>query len=681
MASIVIFRNNRGGSEILSVKGVRNSLQQLVNGSGALSSGSNSLSEGLEESSEGGGINIEMRSFLEKISANYIYVNSDDVRRTMTNRNLEEEIPFLFSMSKEHFLAIIYMIYTGLISSREEISKIINSAEATRTDSILYLLNEESSDIISDCFDSNVSNLFPEDYSQDTFDINSLLNGVDSPLLMNESAVITPEAAWCIFSSYIDRIFGGSSADRNSWAFDNLFTTNESWNIASVYPYDYFSFYREAWSLWSASVNKTIYPSYKSWLDTYTKANLASKYKTPLINLSKLNGFITNSLVPIVSAAALQSRFSHANNETLAFTSKMGALMQSLVNRSVFYTADIVLQYSPSRQFTRVFSPLYMDFAYWVYNNTDNIASEEKSAAYWEELLKQIGSTNLLRTSVPNAATSGGFTYISDPVLKRFLQRLFKDGATASERASEGFIGELFTSRLDRTIVPSIPIPIRLIGLSLLSSSMRRAAEEVASFGMLARDNGTVVRFGPRGLIGYIREALRVGLAYSGYSNQELLGKANFADIRNYIQSRITAVKESILERQNGSPLSGADYNYLMGSSQHSLDIYRIFAAELAESFLNYLVSGFPQTETRFTFSLSADGLKKYRLLNFIKHTIIGMEKAIRAVQSTQLYNQFVYMVVANNSGLDKKSFDETLSDGTISTSELRRAFTSTIRT
>jgi hypothetical protein len=181
------------------------------------------------------------------------------------------------------------------------------------------------------------------------------------------------------------------------------------------------------------------------------------------------------------------------------------------------------------------------------------------------------------------------------------------------------------------------------------SPKARKRAVQVSNFDVVAEDDGRLISMGPLSVIEFASSALARALDKVGYSDSDVVSLQSYEGAETYLELLRDNVVEAILA-QSGSASDIANYNPLIRDDNANA-LNRVFLADLVSEFFDYLLAD----QSQFAPYLSSESMGAYRLLNFVKHTLINLPDYMRAVQDNQYYRQYVFMIALARGGLNKE--------------------------
>ena len=629
---IVLFRNNRGSLEILSPQRVRDELSLAVN-SGV---------EQVEAVEAGDNPNLALSSVLSKLGVENVEVGSEDVRDAIVSAGISDDrIGVIFSMSRPHFLALVYLLYSGGADA-SSIGRIVDLDTRSRTEVLLEMVSGDSAEsIVSVAFDSAINRFFhsPAERPAETLDLEYFKPDDSSSTVVDLAVSMVPDVFFTVQSLYREKVYGITDGSTPAdWPMDAI---SGSWVCGGKYCSTTSarsrSFLSTFYSNWAAS-------SPKRFPDYYQHLTNVSEYKdySKQVSTTRLHSFMLNSYLPFLSIRTFRLRESNRRDESSAFDSNKARYISAALRRGSIYATSLT-SYVPS----------YFTLAYWVYSDEEDISSTTKDLGYWESFLKDSSPGDALRDAEAASTTAAGdFSYVDDEGVAGFLKELFPVSALASERTSESYAPSYFLTRRGYfSIYPGATQTYFTTNPSLLAydRKARARAQQLAAFDMLAKDDGTVVSMGPLSVREFASTALKIALAKVGYSDSDVVALASYSQASSYFSGLKASVTQAILD-QAKDPSSGADYNYLISDSNAN-HLNRVFVADVVGQFFDYLLDN---EQDEFVPVLSEESMSTYRLLNFLKHTIINFGSFMDSLEFNQYYREFVYMVAIARGGLNK---------------------------
>jgi hypothetical protein len=661
--AVIAFRNNRGTLDVLSPEKLRRDMMIL----------SNSEVTEIDAIDFQDASNAAILPLLTKLGISRVEITAVQVRDFVSSQLDPSRASILFAMSRAHFLALVYLLYSGAISP-SRLSEVIDLEDRSRTQVILDLLPEQSygSNIITRAFEKATEELYfkPSErvsrlVGQSYFDSFSLNAGPST--VFNRTLYSVPDVFFTVVRAYYKKLGVPAIGAGIKDLFDRWGSCSV-WNCSSTKSgRSHFETKAEdSWfgtglfDKWNNNEKekkkdslglKQRFSTFYSYLNYYT--NYSANART--LNLFLFHNYILNSYLPISAIRAFKSREYNRVDESLGFQADLAS---EATRRAVSNASDLVAPYS--------YQPSYFLMAYWLYNNTDSIATTGKDLGYWNTFL--IDPASPLR--VAEAASAAGaisFSYVSDPRVVLFLKKLFPVISNDSER-NRDYISRLLLNSKETLEIPGLPGPIisTMRSLVLSSSSVREAITQVSGFDFLANDSGSVVSIGFSEARNYAVAALSRALAKANYNDSDVLS----IDSYNTASSRISNLKANVVSAvlsQNGDPANLADFNELLVGATPN-ELLRVFVADIIGDFFDYLLNN---SATSFEPVLSSDSIKIYRLLNFIKHTFINFGRYMDSASSSPDYLQYTLLVALGATGLNRATAYGILNKGSITRQDI----------
>ncbi len=637
--SLIAFVNNRGGVDLLSPQRIRNDLMNLAN---------SEVTE-VEEFEFDDTENELLSSIIGKLGLSKTIVSADDIKDAIADQVDGDKISVLFSLSRQHFLAMAYLIHTGGIDAAG-ILRLINLDYRTRTQALLELIPEPEStsetNLILDGFVRETADLFFPSNQRESkpMDFSFFSPTGGGATVVDISRMIVPDIFFTVYYAYWTKIYGSLSPD--NWPITKI---NTDW-VCGASRCNRTSarnnfFETEIYAKWrdnakeKTSDTRTIkqrFPAFASYLEW------RSDYQDETKNFSTQNmhTFLVNSLLPMSAIRAFYSRLSNKAAEWRGFPTSWS---EEATKRGIWYGSEIGAQHHPN----------YFLFARWMHDNTDTVATSDRTLSYWGTFLTDSG--NALRATVSSYSTaSSDFTYINEselPRVRQFMAELFP-AQSASLRLSNTYMsGILLNSRGVQQVAGSSK---RYISTSTCrisyDSTVRSRIIQLSKFDVLANSSDSkVLSLGNQQVRDFAVKSLESALSAAGYSDQAILSLDSETAATTEINRIKGAVTSWILSQSPDA--SSPFYNRDLSESSAN-ELNRIFLAEVVGDYFDYLLD--TESDT-FSPSLSAGLMKGYRLLNFMKHTFINFEDYISEIKSTQFYRQFVLMVLLSYNGINDR--------------------------
>lgn len=653
---LIIFENNRGGVEPLSPQRIRNDLLNLTN---------TEISE-VREFSFDETSSAVLSSITGKLGLSQSRVSLDDIRDAVADLVDGDSVSAIFSFSRQHFMAVAYLIYTGGVDAAG-ISRLISLDYRTRTEALLQLIPEPEtqaeSNLVLEGFLRESSGLFSapgqRGFRPVDFGFFSPTGGGSTTIDVGRQ--IVPDIFFAIYYAYWFKIYNKQSPSdwpitrvQTDWVCGGSRCNNTSarnnWLETDVY------------SKWSSNFEglRDTFPTFANLLETRSDYQENSKS----ISSEVTHAFLVNSFLPMSAARTFYKRMSNKASEWSGFPLENWSA--EATRRGVWQGSRVYEPYTPN----------YFLFARWMHDNTDSVATSDRGLTYWRDFLDN-GSNALRATATSYQSASSDFSYISDsdlPRVKEFMQELFPVNSSSADRSFPGYMaGHL----LNRRVITSVPAPggtsryaTTLNSLASTSITVRSRMSQLSRFDLLAKDDGTLLSLGDQGVKDFALRAIESALAAAGYTDDDILN----LDTESAAIARLTELKSAVTSwiLAQSPDASSQFYNALLNDSNAN-ELNRIFVAGVAGQYFDYLLD---PDQTAFSPSLGSGLMKGYRLLNFLKHTFINFDSYLSAITGSQYYRQFVLMVLLAYSGVsDRQAIYSLVTSREITAEDLSNQF------
>jgi hypothetical protein len=639
----LFFRNNRGNLEAISPESLRRSLAQLV---------SPDTSEEIQEfdAEEASSGQEALLSIFSKLDVDSNIISASKVEDALTQSGVSQgKIEMIFAMSRPHFLAMVYILFT---SGPDEVSRLVDLSFSTRTRILMEILSpltqSAGQNIISTAFDSTVAGFFKRESerSSKALDLGYFRPNETSSTVVNLSVSMVPDVFYTVYNLYNDKLYNKSYPE--DWPLRRIF---DAWkcpfapNQFDLCKYEAIheqSFEGASYGVWNRSTNVNKAPNF------YENLMRASEYRTngkETLSTEGLNRFLLNTYLPIASVKTFDDRLSNLSREWRGFDSSSNS--SEAVRRGIWFSTSGVIS-------SATYMPSYFSFAQWMHDDEEDISTANRDLAYWSSFMSNTSPGSTLRATESSiSTTSADFSYLSDPALITFMKELFPVDSLDSERNSQDYTAKQLINRVGfNSIYPGATVktfgvdPCRMA----YSPKARKRAVQVSKFDVVAEDDGRLISMGPLSVIEFASSALARALDKVGYSDSDVVSLQSYEGAETYLELLRDNVVEAILA-QSGSASDTANYNPLIRDDNANA-LNRVFVADLVSEFFDYLLAS---EDSQFAPYLSSESMGAYRLLNFVKHTLINLSDYMKAVQANQYYRQYVFMIALARGGLNRE--------------------------
>jgi hypothetical protein len=651
MASIITFRNRRGDREILSYGALKRDLMLLENTTieaiPDFSTQDNSLLGVFDK------IGIESNDFSTEDVVEIFRNFSDEGERITTA---------IFSMSRPHFLAMVYLLYVNRDPAR--IAGIVDLDYRTRTVALLDYLetSKTQNSVLERSFESYLSGFLHTSNDREPEAVPAEMYTSDYGLITETTrniqqrafkypAVPSGNLGYLTYLAMIETFAESEPPSLRTFIYDNFHPTrgNVAWNIGNAgslggYGYNLTNYgdwrinYREKDFDPRASLAIDIKSSYYNYLDfstdklTGVTRNNLSK---PSISTDSFNSFL-------VETALSESAIKIFSLRSFYYKKESAALQPILDFYPIIDSrSKMAASYALSDQASKPFFPKLLQFAFLMYNNSAGISV---SGDVPQSIYTDSGST--LRSVLGSAGNAPfDFSYISDEGVRTFIRELMPE-AFSGFRSSELFILSTMTTRLvnpngvfiERT-TPTID---------------RQLASALAEFDVYADKDREIVTLGPAstGLRGFAMDSFRRALATAGYNESDLLSLSSYessSDSRKNAKFYINDLKGKVVQAIIAQRFSPNTQNHNENMRRGSPNVLnRYFLAEFVDRYFDFVIDTKKGTGD-FRPTLSLEAMKHYRLLNFIKHSIINIQGLLFLLQygDATIFKLFTLMIVS----------------------------------
>jgi hypothetical protein len=678
----VIFVNEKGRELFLSTSVLKRDLSLLQN-----------------EQVEGiAGISLAdlvgpLGTVFSKLSVNTKKISSVDIETYFKSLDIED-LSFIFSLSRTHFLSIVYLLYEGIMTV-EDVRSLIKNDYYTRNEILMIKLSQiqqENNNLIL-AFKESMSNLEKPRPKK------SVRNNFENLSFLNESLKIIPDHFYALKGLFSRSNFSNFDSFTNTnWLIQGSITLdnkekNRGYNSKEYTDYNYFKnivpgrlstafFLAIAFIIinptaWLSGIGlifaitfgySTVkgyfdYRDYTSYLDYLKKTSRFKDLSGRLVSSDKVVDMAINRFFSEEVRKIYLTRLNYPNNnEESIFSSN------SLNNNSLNTFLRNSISYSISDEnslATDKFKPRYISFfhfLYWMYENTGNIST----IGQFNYSDYESNPSNIFREIVENSSLNNtiyNFEYLNNNLpLKNILLDLFPETATL-KRSNNSYIRSYF---LDSTLSSSNT-------KSLYSTPSNRtkiesSLEKIFQNDFLISDSGVVSSLGTFGRASYLNEALTIALESANFENTDIDSLSSFTEAETYFNNLKSLVKNNIISQ------TSSNNNQI--SLQPSNDIFKLFLGDLVDSYFSYIVNNKNEV---FAPTISEGLMKTYRALNFLKHTFISIETFINSLKDNVSYKNFMMLIFSVKHNL-KLSEIEQIYRGGVSISEIESLFKRTIR-
>jgi hypothetical protein len=675
----VIFVNERGRELFLSDSVLRRDLSLLQNTQ-------------VEEISE---ISLDvlggpLGTVFSKLNVSVKKISSVDVETYFKKLLDIEDLSFIFSLSRTHFLAIVYLLYEGIMTIND-IKSLIRNDYYTRNEILMIKLSfvpQNPSDDLLLAFKGFITNL------EGSRLIKSVSNNFSNLYSLNESARLIPDHFYALKGLFSRSNFSNfDSFSNTNWLVQNSIAIdtqekNRGYNSASYRDYNYFKnivpgLLGPAFFLIVAAVINPIgflvsipalviiaivgytaikgffdYRDYTSYLDYLKKTSRFKDIPGRLINSDKVIDMLMNRFFSEEIRKIYLTRTNYPNNnEESIFSSN------SLNNNSMNMFLRNSISYSISDENslnTDKFKPRYISyfhFLYWMYLDTNNISTIQQ----FDYNDYESNPSNAFRQIVENSSLNNtiyNFEYLNDNLpLKNTLLELFPETASL-KRSNQSYIRRYFLDSFTSSSITN-----SLYSLSSNRTRITNSLNKILENDFLLANNGAILSLGSFGRTNYINEATRIALESIDFEAADVSALSNFDSAKTYFNGIKTSVKNSIISQ------TSSNNNQI--SSQPSNDIFKLFLGDLVDSYFSYLVNG---TNEVFAPVISQELMKTYRALNFLKHTFISMESFVTNVKDNISYKNLMMLMLSINNNLQLPEMEQIYKGG-VTISEIETLF------
>lgn len=652
-----------------------------------------SVNETAETSEPQNSEDAELLSVFNKLSFAPKVVTSLDIEALISQLEIregedelefEQILPFLFTMNKSHFKAMIYLLSENLISY-DEINEIKRANFYTRTDLLFRKFEFGDSETI--------------------LLLDNLINGSTSPLNRSlktpSSSVMTPEPTYPDISvdstpeEYyaVRNVLPSKDRFKNSvkWESQNgeditQETKNKSlnsleqadWYYANIAIFQLFPtlpfLIIIAITIAATGVGAVIAliavaaligwktidsldryrrggilgSSYDSYLQ-YLKEN--TKYELPKRQIKKsdsLNHILNHYLPDYARRTLLSPRFFPDD------------LFRTTAARA---GASMAISDSDKKPFdASIFHHLYFTI-----NNTGNY----KTLSSFDYADFNTNASNAFRSAITSAGTDVfDLSYIDDgnaalTPLKERLLRIFPEFGTS--RSDSNYIRKLMTSSVSEDGQKDRSWFSR-------DESVRNSARTFTNFGLLVdQSNLAVLNIGNSGKAKeYAQEALRLAMikleAAAGEAGSTIqinpIGYGTYEDAQEGIaDSRDLLVEEILAQTSNPSDISTSRYNKFLTDENNVL--FKPILADMVTSYMDYLVDTNLSSPFSFFVAESSNTNKIYKALNFAKHIFsLSFNSFVTRIGENSFQREFDLLMLTIKASLRRNKFFDILDDG-----------------
>jgi hypothetical protein len=676
----VIFVNEKGRELFLSESVLRRDLSLLQNTQ-------------VEEIS---GISLDvlegpLGTVFSKLNISIKKISSVDVE-TYFKRLLDiEDLSFIFSLSRTHFLAIVYLLYEGIMTI-DDVKSLIRNDYYTRNEILMIKLSGVPQDPSSDLMLAFKESIKILEKSRSK---KSIRNNLSNLYSLNESVRLIPDHFYALKGLFSRSNFSNfDSFSNTNWLIDNSIAIdgkekNRGYNSASYRDYNYFknivpgllgpAFFLIVAAVvnpigWLLSIPAIViialvgytaikgffdYKDYTSYLDYLKKTSRFKDIPGRLINSDKVIDMLMNRFFSEEIRKVYLTRTNYPNNnEESIFSSN------SLNNNSMNMFLRNSISYSISDEnnlSTDTFKPRYISyfhFLYWMYENKGNNFSTMSNFNYSDY---EVNPNNIYRLDVENSSLNNtiyNFEYLNDNLpLKNTLLNLFPE-TESLKRSDQSYIRRYFLDSFTSSSVTN-----SLYSLSSNRTRIINSLNKILENDFLLANNGSISSLGRFGRTNYTNEAIRIALESIDFEATDVSALSSFTNAQTYFNSIKTSVKNSIISQ------TSSNNNQI--SSQPSNDIFKLFLGDLVDSYFSYLVNG---TNEVFAPVVSQELMKTYRALNFLKHTFISMESFVTNVKDNISYKNLMMLMLSVNNNLQLPEMEQIYKGG-VTISEIETLF------
>jgi hypothetical protein len=666
----IIFVNEKGRELFLSSSVLRRDLSLLQNTQ-------------IEEAS---GISLDvlegpLGTVFSKLNVQIKKISSVDVETYFKRLLNIEDLSFMFSLSRTHFLAIVYLLYEGIMTT-EDIKSLIRNDYYTRNEILMIELGntQNESDDLMLAFKTSISSL------ENSRPKKSITNNFSNLSSLSDSVRIVPDHFYALKGLFLGSKFSNFDSFsninflvQNSIAIDKQ-EKDRGYNSKEYRDYNYFknivpgllgpAFFAVVAAVinpigWLVSIPALViiaivgytaikgyfdYKDYTSYLDYLKKTSRFKDLPGRVINSDKVLDMVMNRFFSEEIRKIYLTRLNYQNNseESIFSTNSLNdSSLNIFLRNSISYAIS-----DENSSSTDKFKPRYISFfhfLYWIYENTGSISA----ISQFNYNNYENSSSNVFRQIVENSSLNNtiyNFEYLDNNLpLKNILIDLFPETASL-KRSNESYIRRYFLDSVSSNSVRS-----SLYSTSSNRTKITNALNKILENDFLIANNGVVSSLGNFGRTTYINESLRIALESADFDSNDVGGLPNFESAKTYFNNLKTLVKNSIISQTN----------------VESNDIFKLFLGDLTDSYFSYLIN---EKNEAFTPTISADMMKTYRALNFLKHTFISMESFINKVKDDVSYKNFMMLIFSVKHNL-KLSEIEQIYKGGIAISEIEELF------
>jgi hypothetical protein len=654
----VIFVNEKGRELFLSESVLRRDLSLLQNTQ-------------VEEISEIplDGVNEKLNTVFSKLNVGIRKISSVDVEIYFRRLLDIEDLAFIFSLSKTHFLAIVYLLYEGIMTIND-IKSLIRNDYYTRNEILMIKLSfvpQNPSDDLLLAFKKFITNL--EGSRLRKF----VRNNFSNLYSLSDSLRIIPDHFYTLKNLFSRSNFSNfDSFSNTNWLVQNSIAINEKEKDRGYGSFENITYDIAknplviiALGLITGTILFLKYKDYTSYLDYLKKTSRFKDIPGRLIDSDKVIDMTMNRFFSEEIRRIYLTRMNYSdNNEESIFSSN------SLNNNSMNMFLRNSISYSISDENslnTDKFKPRYISyfhFLYWMYLNTNNISTIQQ----FNYNDYESNPSNAFRQIVENSSLNStiyNFEYLNDNLpLKNTLLDLFPE-TESLKRSNQSYIRRYF---LDSISSSSQSITNSLYSLSSNTARIFGSLNKILDNDFLIANNGSISSLGRFGRTNYINEAIRIALESIDFEATDVSALSSFTNAQAYFNGIKTSVKNSIISQtsSNNSEIS----------SQPSNDIFKLFLGDLVDSYFSYLVNG---TNEVFAPVISENMMKTYRALNFLKHTFISMETFVNSVRNNVSYKNFMMLIFSVKHDLQFSEMEQIYKGG-VTISEIEALFKRTVQ-
>jgi hypothetical protein len=607
-----------------------------------------------------------LNKLFQKLNISIKKVTHIEMEEFMKKRMFERPdlISALLTFSKPHFISIFYLLYEGKMTV-DELEGIVLNNYTTRNDIIMTKFSqEETNAFLFDKFIESLNSLF----SMLKPNLSQLVSRLSSLSTIDSEVEIVPDQFYFVRSAL------------RSGGFLGFFMTD---HFSEVIWDNY-----DGKAIPNSSKEKGL--NFEHWWFNYVRFEFVKEVAnflklSPLLSAGAIIGAVALAIINPISYITLVAQFNPVtlvaflfykdydsyfdyleknspfrgvfrNIKTLPFSdlalnkyfgevSRLSFRNRKLEPESDFPPATIsddFLETVGKFSISDVFSEQdkiktrisFFNYIYWMYNDTSSFSS--MSSMDFSDF--NSNQSNNFRASA-SLSPEGlfNFNYVEDTEFKNFLLELFPENIT--QRSDFSYIRKYFINNISPNQSTNSN---NFSSQSLIRSgslNLNGLLNRIYDNDIIAQNNGKVISLGTIGKREYMDEAIKVAIKELNISNEiDLSNLTDFATASTYI----TSLKSNIIAKLKAQTDNSSSPSYNRYLSNKSNSLFKIFFVDLVEYYFDFLLDS---SATSFNPSLSSNGIKFYRVLNFLKHSFNNIRQFSLKIKDSKSYRAFLLSI------------------------------------